>query len=278
MPADGWYPPAIDNWASSDAGDHLGPVTIGVLHTTESSRFVPAKDNYFGHQNYPHFTVANVDGTFKSWQHISIRKAAKALANRSGGVQTNREGCIQIEIVGKAASPFTNDPVIVEGLKKLMRWIESQTKIPRKTGVTFWAGKYGVDVPHRMSGAQWVKYEGWCAHQHVPENTHYDAGAIDINKLLDVAAPAPAPSPTPTPSPTPKPAEPAVNKQIYVFTDPRDSGRGQPQYLSDLLTKRWIQNMEEYNDIFGSASDNIKRIHISPETIDAIPTVGDTPQ
>lgn len=272
--SDGWYGPAIDNPAPVNGGSFVGPVTIGVLHTTESPRFVPNKDNYFGHQNYPHFTVANQDGYFKCWQHISIRKAARALANRAGGVQTNREGCIQIEVVGKAASPFTRDPVIVDGLKKLMRWIESQTEIPRSTGVKFWAGKYGIDVPNRMSNSQWVAYKGWCAHQHVPENSHYDAGAIDINLLL---ASVPVPDPTPTPTPTPKP-EPVVMGKTYIVTDPREiPGKGKPQYLTDLLHKRWITSLEEYNDLIGEASADIKRIVLDSATLDSIPTVGQRP-
>lgn len=179
MPTDGWYPPAIDNPAPSDAGDHLGPVTVGVLHTTESDVFYPRTGSYFGHQNYPHFTVSGM----KVWQHISIRKSAKALANQAGGVQTNREGVIQIEVVGRAGNPKWSDTT-KKTVRDLMRWIESQTQIPRRSTVTFWAGKYGKDVPHRMSYSQWTSYAGWCGHQHVPENTHYDPGAIDIAFLL----------------------------------------------------------------------------------------------
>lgn len=271
---DGWYPAAIDNWASVDGGSFFGPVTIGLLHTTESSRFVPAKDSYFGHKNYPHLTVANQDGKFVCWQHISIRKAARALANRSGGVQTNREGVIQIEVVGRAVSPFTRDPIIVEGLKKLMRWIESQTNIPRKTRVTFWEGKYGINVPHRMSNAQWTSYEGWCAHQHAPENSHYDAGKIDIELLLR----ADSTKPPVTPHPVPVTPESDMSK-TYIVTDPREiPNLGRPQYLTDLLQKRWINSMEEYNDILGSnAGPNIERIELNQATLDAIPTIGRNP-
>lgn len=267
--SDGWYGPAIDNHAPSDAGDHLGPVTVGVLHTTESSRFVPAKGSYFGHQNYPHFTVANQDGVFKCWQHISIRQAAKALSNDAGGVQTNREGVIQIEVVGKASSPFTKDPVLVAGLSALMRWIESQTSIPRKCGVKFWAGKYGEQVPERMLFDAWRKYAGWCGHQHVPENEHYDPGAIDITKLLGSTAAPVIVTPTPAPVPTPV-KEPDMGK-LYVVTDHRDP---KPQYLTDLLTKRHISSLEEYNDVMGEVSANLTRIELLPATLDAIPTVG----
>ena len=76
MPSDGWYGPAIDNHAANDGGAFTGPVTIGVLHTTESPRgsFRPQRDSYFGHTSYPHFTVDVQDGVFRCWQHISIRK------------------------------------------------------------------------------------------------------------------------------------------------------------------------------------------------------------
>lgn len=183
---DGWYKPAIDNWAPRDAGTHLGPVTIGVLHTTESTRFVPASTNYFGHSSYPHFTVAVVGGVFKCWQHISIRKAAKALKNLSGGVQTNRDGVIQIEVVGSATRPFTNDPVMVDGLAALMRWIESETDIPPSSSVrwTAYPASYGQRASQRLSASAWRSYAGWLGHQHVPENTHGDPGAIDFPALL----------------------------------------------------------------------------------------------
>lgn len=190
MPMDGWYGPAIDNHAPSDGGTHLGPVTVGVLHTTESTRFVPNKDNYFGHSSYPHFTcaVVTIDGkrVFRVWQHISIRRAGRALKNLSGGVQTNREGCIQIEVVGQAVNPFTDDPVMVEGLALLMRWIEGQTDIRQSSSVDFhpYPSSYGNGMKQRLSYEQWRAYTGWLGHQHVPENSHGDPGAIDINKLL----------------------------------------------------------------------------------------------
>lgn len=186
---DGWYEPAIPNPARGTMPTFTGPVEIGVLHTTESTRFVPAPDSYFGHKSYPHFTVVNDRGVFKCYQHISIRKAAKALANKSGGVETGREGCIQIEVVGAATKPFTVDLVLVDGLSKLMRWIESETEIPRSCGVSFarYPDSYGERAEQRLSPGAWVKYQGWLGHQHVPENTHGDPGAIDITKLLGPA-------------------------------------------------------------------------------------------
>ena len=273
--SDGWYGPAIDNHAPRDAGDHLGPVTIGVLHTTESPRgsFRARKDNYFGHQSYPHFTCDVQDGKFKVWQHISIRKAAKALENDSGGVQTNKEGCIQIEVVGRASAPFTSSKVMVEGLKKLMRWIEANTEIPSTCGVIFhpYPPDQGAQLgrePWRYSrgGTGWTRYKGWLGHQHVPENAHGDPGAIDISKLL--AAPAPEPVKPEPPTPTPTTQEIEVQ---FIFTDPRDK----KQYMTDLVHKRHIGTLAEHSDLTdpAGAGPYIKRINLDDATIDAIPTV-----
>ena len=46
----------------------------------------------------PHFTIDLRDGEIH--QHISLAEAARALKNTSGGVETNRAGTIQIEIIG----------------------------------------------------------------------------------------------------------------------------------------------------------------------------------
>lgn len=235
MTSPGWYGPALDNHAPSDAGAHLGPVTIGVLHTTESPRgsFRPDDDSYFGHQSYPHFTVDVQDGEFRCWQHISIRRCAKALKNLKGGVETNREGVIQIEVVGRASEPFTSNAVLVRGLAKLMRWIESETDIPRSSAVDF--HPYPPDLgarlgrePWRMSNDAWSRYAGWLGHQHSPENAHGDPGAIDIAKLLALPAP---------PAARPTPLEDDV--KLYVFTD-----KGL-DWGTDLLTKRRFDSQDD---------------------------------
>jgi hypothetical protein len=276
MPSDGWYGPAIDNHAPSDGGSHLGPVTVGVLHTTESTRFVPNSKNYFGHQSYPHFTVAvvtiNGKRVFRSWQHISIRRAARALKNLSGGVQTNREGVIQIEVVGSAKSPFTDDPVMVEGLAKLMRWIESQTEIPARSSVTWTAypASYGQRAKQRLSFAAWRAYAGWLGHEHVPENDHGDPGAIRIALLLG-AAPAPA-------STTPTATVLEDTKMYAIYTDMGlDWG-------TDLITRRPFEDDETSTGQQKKAAwiatrervtgRKVIRVELSPDEIAGLVPVG----
>jgi hypothetical protein len=36
-----------------------------------------------------------------------------------------------------------------------------------------------------MSTAQWRGFDGWCGHQHVPNNTHGDPSDINIHALLE---------------------------------------------------------------------------------------------
>src|SRR5262245_58042937 len=77
-----------------------GPFKI-VHHTTEGSSAQGAFNAFRAHRSDPHFTV---DAT-KIFQHIDTGKAARALRNLEGGVQTNRDSAIQIEVVGFAHRP-----------------------------------------------------------------------------------------------------------------------------------------------------------------------------
>jgi hypothetical protein len=40
-----------------------------------------------------------------------------------------------------------------------------------------------------MSDIVWTRFNGWCGHQHVPNNDHGDPGNIDIGYLLQRGAP-----------------------------------------------------------------------------------------
>jgi N-acetylmuramoyl-L-alanine amidase-like protein len=178
-----WYPAAtVVN--GNDAGDYTGGPFKGVLHTTEGGTAAGAISAYRKNNSWPHFTV-DKDG--KVYQHVPIDKAARSLVNLSGGVQTNRDSAIQIEVVGRANNPVW--PLIqVENLRILMRWIESQTLI-QQSGPVFHDQQHVV----RFTQQQWDNFNGWCGHQHVPENTHWDPGAIDLSELLPEVTPVPDP-------------------------------------------------------------------------------------
>lgn len=175
-----WYPTAIQK-LGNDAGSFVaGYPKRGVLHTTEGNSAAGAIGAYKNANSWPHFTV-DKDG--KVYQHIPISKAARSLENLSGGVETNRAGAIQIEVVGFASKPAW-PPAQIESMRSLMRWIEAQTGI-QPTGPAFGGPEqYGLKNPLEFTNEQWKSFNGWCGHQHVPENAHYDPGPINLQDLF----------------------------------------------------------------------------------------------
>src|SRR5215208_5822096 len=77
-----------------------GPFKI-VHHTTEGHTYAAAKAAYKAARSDPHFTVAGED----VFQHIDTGKAARSLRNPPGGVETNRDSAVQIEVVAFAGRP-----------------------------------------------------------------------------------------------------------------------------------------------------------------------------
>lgn len=57
--------------------------------------------------------------------------------------------------------------------------------IPRQSGRRF-LDLAGVNANpgNRMSVDEWKAFSGWCGHQHVPGETHWDPGGIDIDAIL----------------------------------------------------------------------------------------------
>lgn len=177
-----WYP-AASIVTGNNAGSFVaGYAKKGVLHTTEGSTAAGAISAYRNANSWPHFTI-NRDSNFTVYQHISIDKAARALRNLSGGVETNRGGTIQIEVVGFASEAGAWPAGQIEALRKLMRWIEAEGGVqPVGPGRPF-ANAFGQNNL-RFSGIEWKTFGGWCGHCHVPENSHWDPGAIKIEILL----------------------------------------------------------------------------------------------
>ena len=191
------------------SGRYTGGPNKGVLHTTEGGSL----PRYLDGGNAPHFTVrANVKTkTVTVYQHFDTNRPARALVNKSGGTQTNNDGCIQIELIGSCDRATAETYGLIywpeaptwalDGLKKLMRWIEKDRGIPRKATTRPWLN-YGKDSrapgripasygnsPARMGQSEFDNFAGWCGHQHVAENSHGDPGNIDIGYLLSVTPP-----------------------------------------------------------------------------------------
>ncbi|MGQ0698816.1 MAG: N-acetylmuramoyl-L-alanine amidase [Panacagrimonas sp.] len=159
-----WHP------ISGSSGPHLGGPYKIVHHTTEGSTAEGALNAFKKNRSDPHFTV---DAT-RILQHVDTAEGARALRNAPGGVQTNRDGAVQIELVGFAHLP--KDPRALTLLARLCRWIEATHGVPN-----VWpAGhprpaKNGKDPGgHNRDAITWETKGGHYGHCHVPENTHWD--------------------------------------------------------------------------------------------------------
>lgn len=238
-----YYPEAIRD-ILGDSGTFTGGPAKGVLHTTEGKNYAGARSAYVANKSNPHFTVSFEKGYFQCWQHCSIARASRALKNLSGGVQTNRDMAIQIEIVGSCNPPNSNwgnlyvptfPNAYKDGIGRLMRWIEANAGVKRFADATFKAypGSYGNNGV-RFSGTKWENYSGWCGHQHVPENTHGDPGNIDIAYLLNVGVSGPvANEPGPTVGTTVKVADDLTVNETYLELSFDSNGNGWVQIAVD---------------------------------------------
>lgn len=181
-----WYPTALVV-QGQDAGDFLPeyPKRI-VLHTTEGSTASGAIGAYRAANSWPHFTIDR-NASFTVYQHNSIDVASRALRNAAGGVETNKGGAIQIEVVGFAREAGIWPSGQKSVLKNLMRWIEAEHGI-KQYGPAFGdSGQFGTGNPLEFTPEYWKSFNGTCGHQHVPENTHWDPGALNISTLFNPA-------------------------------------------------------------------------------------------
>jgi hypothetical protein len=162
-----------------------------LLHTTEGSTIEGAIGAYRIHNSWPHLTVDCKRR--RVVQHLPFTVPARSLRNASGGVETNRQGTIlvQIEIVGSAGQPSTI------GTASDLEWfgrevvgvVCRQTGIPLDSSVawTSYPASYGLRAGQRLSGSRWAGYSGILGHQHAPENDHGDPGKLDIARILAAA-------------------------------------------------------------------------------------------
>jgi len=151
-------------------GHYLGGPFKIVHHTTQGHSAKDAMATFGENKSDPHFTV---DAT-TIYQHIDTDFGAMSLRNADGGVQTNRDSAVQIELVGFAEQ--AKDERALTLVARLCRWIEATHGVPR-----VWAAgpprpaKNGKDPgEHIRDAALWDSTGGHYGHSQVPENTHWD--------------------------------------------------------------------------------------------------------
>ncbi|MFE2346495.1 peptidoglycan-binding protein [Kitasatospora cineracea] len=132
-------------------------------------------------------------------QFFPATSRSKSVVNLPGGVETNREGdiCIQIETLffpycrvgGKVYATVADTPC--KGLDRIMAWLRSWG-VPDvwPMGAPTWASNRSFTV--------WASQSGHYGHSQVPENEHNDPGPMP-NLFAVPATPASPPAVVPVP-------------------------------------------------------------------------------
>ena len=173
-----------------------GPAKI-VVHTTETTGW----PGYQGGATCPHFTVRWTGKALEVRQHVSLGHASRALKNLAGGVQTNRDSAIQVEVIGTCdrggaahrAGAFLWDDAPDEALAALggfLRRLAGEARVPLHVMGDWvdYPASYGFRAAQRMSLSEWDNFSGICGHQHVPENDHGDPGAMKVAHAIALAS------------------------------------------------------------------------------------------
>lgn len=196
------YPKASTKyWFSGRYPGSTMNTNVVVWHSTEGTSL----PTYNGGSIAPNITaVPDFKNKRMIWyQHFNIDESARALANRSGGVETNTLNVAQVEVVG-TCDPRTHEKWkkagyahlymadlpdwAIRDLAAFAKWMNTEHQVPLTSGVTFKAypSSYGSNEV-RMSGSKWNNFNGHCGHQHVPENDHGDPGKFPMSRILEVA-------------------------------------------------------------------------------------------
>ncbi|MFF5206606.1 hemopexin repeat-containing protein [Streptosporangium sp. NPDC000396] len=178
---DVWLPRAERMPATKNGPKYLPLPWRGVLHTTEGPTIAGALQTFRDTNFWPTLTIE--PNTFRVVQHYSLNAGARALSDRA--TAENAARCVQIEIVGFAAQTPSWAPEQLAFIREVIRDIESLVPIPRQSSRTFLDAAGVSSKPgNRMSVEEWKRYSGWCGHQHVPGESHWDPGALDIAAVL----------------------------------------------------------------------------------------------
>jgi hypothetical protein len=187
-----WLPDATKDERGGFAWQVSCP-TKGIIHTTEGPSWSDYPPRY-----HPNATVKPIPGVgVQIRQHVPLNEASYALAHTAGTVATNGAHAIQFELVGtcdphgpKGAYfwPDADDAVLTDLWRKVIQPVSAAYGIKLKAP-TFrpYPASYGANGV-RFTEKEWLNWDGWCGHQHVPGgNDHGDPGAFPWDRLVQIA-------------------------------------------------------------------------------------------
>ena len=70
----------------------------------------------------------------------------------------------------------------VNDLGALLAWLHTEWSVPIAAPYAFAIAGY-----HRMTDGEWSVFRGVCGHQHVPQNSHWDPGDMNVQAILNAA-------------------------------------------------------------------------------------------
>jgi len=179
-----------DRYRYRDPGNN--PVLV--LHTVEGSvSFRVAA----GHRNPPHLWYS--PARRELFQTMDLSGPAQALVTGSGFETNHRGPCFQVEIEGFARGVRSWPETyyrnlaqdVIAPLEALSRDIYGVGFLAgATTGQLRWADELdGIFLattrsPLRLTATQWRNAHGLIGHQHVPGNSHWDPGFLDVARLI----------------------------------------------------------------------------------------------
>jgi|SRR5215213_1546868 len=175
---------------------NLSAPAVGVMHTIEGS--LGSGMSVFRRHFAPTFAH---DGD-RIIQLVPLGMMAAALENRPGGVETNRIVRAQIETAGHSKEdPWLPEDGAADVLADLLATLHHAAEIPltRPFSEAMPPKPWASDRFPRRHAGKWGKAAGWFGHVEVPENAHWDPGALKWNTVLRKArtfAGADAPTPS----------------------------------------------------------------------------------
>jgi hypothetical protein len=176
-----WLPNAERMPATKNGPAYLPLPWRGVLHTTEGPTIAGALQTFRDTNFWPTLTIE--PNTLRVVQHYPLSRGARALSDHA--TAENAARCVQIEIVGFAEQTPSWAPEQLAFIREVVSSIEDLVPIAHTSGRSFLnaAGVSG-NPRNRMTVDEWKRFAGWCGHQHVPGESHWDPGAIDIDAVL----------------------------------------------------------------------------------------------
>jgi hypothetical protein len=178
-----------------NVGVVMGKPAAGVMHTTEGS-WAGAMSVFRNHYA-PHFLV----GTRRIAQLVPLGDIAAALENPPGGVETNTWARVQIEVVGHSKeTPYSFPATVTDPLASLLATLKVEAGIPltRPYPDAMPPKPWATPTFRRRHDGKWGHTAGWFGHVEVPENSHWDPGALMWEPLL-LKATQRLPKPKPPP-------------------------------------------------------------------------------